>query len=184
MAGDRDYRVRNSIASSLYEIGKILGPELTETELIPVFDRLSKEEGEMQNTLLRILPNFLKDLGKSTRRYYLEKLKRLLNPKEKWRTRMEFSSIIGEYDTVFDDEITYKQILPISLYFCVDDVSIIFQQLFLFFLKKVAEVRFTAAENCSRIIAQLLSNESKYKLKCLKILDAFGYSVNYHYRQL
>ena len=126
MAADRDYRVRNSIASSLYEIGKIIGPELTENELIPVFDKLSKEEGEMQNTLLRILPYFLKDLSKATRRTYLEKLKRLLNPKEKWRTRMEFSTIIGEYDSVFDEEITYKQILPISLYFCVDDVRILY----------------------------------------------------------
>jgi serine/threonine-protein phosphatase 4 regulatory subunit 1 len=125
MATDRDYRVRNSIASSLYEIGKIIGPELTEAELIPVFDRLSREEGDMQNTLLRILPNFLKDLSKATRRSYLEKLKRFLNPKEKWRIRMEFSSIIGEYDSVFDDEITYKQIFPISLYFCVDDVIMI-----------------------------------------------------------
>ncbi len=126
MAGDREYRVRKSIASSLSEIGKILGPELTESQLTIVFDKLYKEEGEIQNTLLKILPHFLKDLSKTNRRNYLDKIKRFLNPREKWRTRIEFSAIIGEYNNVFDDEITYKQLLPVGIYFCIDDVRFIY----------------------------------------------------------
>jgi serine/threonine-protein phosphatase 4 regulatory subunit 1 len=122
MAADKDFRVRKSIASSIAEIGIIIGQEVTETELVPVFDKLYKEEGEIQNSLLKILPKFLKNLNKSYRRSYLERLKRLLNPREKWRMRMEFSTIIGEYYSVFEDEITYKQILPISIHFCLDDV--------------------------------------------------------------
>ena len=52
MVTDKDFRVRKSIASSLAEIGNILGSTTTETELVPVLDRLYKEEGEIQNTLL------------------------------------------------------------------------------------------------------------------------------------
>jgi serine/threonine-protein phosphatase 4 regulatory subunit 1 len=122
MANDKEFRVRRSIASSLQEIANIIEPELTENELIPVMDKLSKEEGEIQNIILKNLPKFLKHLNRNSRRNYLEKLKKLLNPREKWRSRMEYSKIIGDYYEVFDDEITYKQILPISLNFCVDDV--------------------------------------------------------------
>ena len=122
MVLDKDFRVKKSLVSSLSEIANIVGPKITETELVPVLDRLGKDEGEIQNTLLKILPKFLKNLNKSSRRGYLDRLKRLLNPREKWRTRMEFAMIIGEYYGVFDDEITYKQILPIALNFCFDDV--------------------------------------------------------------
>jgi serine/threonine-protein phosphatase 4 regulatory subunit 1 len=121
---DKDFRVKKSLASSLSEIANILGPQVTEAELIPVLDKLSKEEGEIQNTLLKSLPKFLKNLNKNSRRNYLDRLKKLLNPREKWRTRMEFSNIIAEYHNVFDDEITYKQILPIALNFCFDDVKL------------------------------------------------------------
>ena len=113
--------------------------------------------------------DLLRNLNVDSRRGYLDRLKKLLNPREKWRTRMEYSLIIGEYYNVYDDEITYKQIFPISLSFCFDDV---------------AEVRFTASKNCSNIIAQLLSNQSDYKEKCLRIVESFALSINYHYRQL
>ena len=123
MVTDKDSRVKKSLASSLSEIANILGPSITESELIPVLDRLSKEDGEIQNTLLKTLPKFLRNLNKPLRRGYLERLRRLLNPREKWRTRMEYAIIIGEYHGVFDDEITYKQIFPIALNFCFDDVK-------------------------------------------------------------
>jgi hypothetical protein len=38
---------------------------------------------------------------------------------------MDYSIIIGEYYGVYDEEITYKQIFPIALNFCFDDVNII-----------------------------------------------------------
>ncbi len=122
MVTDKDSRVRKSLASSIAEVSNILGSLITENELVPILEKLSREEGEIQNTLLRTLPKFLKNLNLNSRRGYLEKLKRLLNPREKWRTRIDYSTIIGEYYGVFDDEITYKQILPIAINFCVDDV--------------------------------------------------------------
>ena len=124
MVTDKDSRVRKSLASSLAEVANIVGLQVTENELVPVLDKFSKDEGEIQNTLLKTLPQFLKSLKEPSRRSYLERLRRFLNPREKWRTRMEYSAILGEYSGVFDDEITYKQIFPISLNFCFDDVNI------------------------------------------------------------
>lgn len=127
MATDKEFKVRKSIASSISEIANILGAETTEGELIPVLDRLYKEDGEIQSIVLKNIPKFLKFISKASRKSYLDKLKKLLNPREKWRTRLEYSKIIGQYYQVFDDEITYKQIFPISLNFCLDDVYIIYK---------------------------------------------------------
>lgn len=124
MSNEKEYRVRKSIASSIGEVSKIIGPGLTESDLLPIFDRLFREEAEIQNVLLKIMPAFLKTLSNSKRRLYLDKLKKLLNPREKWRTRKEFSRITGQYDSVFEEEVSYKQIVPICISFCLDDVRI------------------------------------------------------------
>lgn len=122
MVTDKDLRVKKSLASSLPEVAKILGNEISETELLPVLDRLNNSDSEIQNTILKSLPHFLKNIKESTKRNYLERLRKFLNPREKWRTRLEYSAIIGQFSNVYDDEITYKQIFPISLNFCFDDV--------------------------------------------------------------
>jgi hypothetical protein len=54
----------------------------------------------------------------------------------------------------------------------------------IYYITKVSEVRNKAAKSSSNIFFQLLSNETEYKIKSLRILEAFAYSVNYHYRQL
>jgi len=123
MVTDKDWRVRKSLASSLAEVANIVGLQVTENELVTVFEKLNKDEGDIQNTLLKTLPHFLKCLKSPARRNYLERLRRFLNPREKWRTRLDYSVILGEYSGVFDDEITYKQIFPIALNFCLDDVK-------------------------------------------------------------
>lgn len=124
MAYGKEVRVRKSIASSIAEIANIIGVEKTEKELVPILDKLYKEDGEIQNTIMRNIPKFCKNLDKNLRKNYLDKLKKMLDPREKWRTRQEFCKIIGEYANVFDDETTYKQVFPINLHFCLDDVDI------------------------------------------------------------
>lgn len=125
MAFGKEVKVRKSIASSIAEIAHILGQSITETELVPIMEKLYKDEAEIQNTIMKNLPKFLKVLDEESRKNYLDKLQRMLNSREKWRVRQDFSKIIGEYDHVYNDEITYKQILPIILHFCLDDVNLI-----------------------------------------------------------
>jgi serine/threonine-protein phosphatase 4 regulatory subunit 1 len=123
MVNGKEFKVRKSLASSIQEVAAILGSEITEKELIPIMDKLYKEEGEIQTIMMKNTPKFLKSLRKDLRKQYLDRLKKMLNPREKWRTKKEYSKVIGHYDFVYDDEITYKQIFPISLNFCLDDVK-------------------------------------------------------------
>jgi serine/threonine-protein phosphatase 4 regulatory subunit 1 len=169
MANDKDYRVKKSIASSLGEISKIIGKENTQEDLLGIVEKLYKEEGEIRNIIMKNAPMILRNLENNYKLTYLEKLRRFLNIKEKWRTRFEYAKIIASFNYVFDDDITYKQIFPISLNFCTDDV---------------AEVRFKSAKNCSKIVSQLLNgNLENYKETTFKIMVAFATSINYHFRQ-
>ena len=118
MANDKDYRVKKSIASSIGEISKIIGKENTQEDLLGIVEKLYKEEGEIRNIIMKNAPMILRNLENNYKLTYLEKLRRFLNIKEKWRTRFEYAKIIASFNYVFDDDITYKQIFPISLNFC------------------------------------------------------------------
>jgi hypothetical protein len=169
MANDKDYRVKKSISSSIGEISKIIGKENTQEDLLGIVEKLYKEEGEIRNIIMKNAPLILRNLENNYKLTYLEKLRRFLNIKEKWRTRFEYAKIIASFNYVYDDDITYKQVFPISLNFCTDDV---------------AEVRFKSAKNCSKIVFQLLSgNMDNYKETTHKIIIAFATSINYHFRQ-
>lgn len=76
-------------------------------------------------TILKNMPKFLKKLQPTSRNIYLDKIIRLPNPRDKWRTRAEKSKSISKYSSVFDDEITYTHLLPICLQYCVDDVIVV-----------------------------------------------------------
>lgn len=170
MANDKDFRVKKSIASSIGEIAKIIGKEKIQEDLLGIVEKLYREEGEIRNIIMRNAPMILKNLDTNYKLTYLEKLRRFLNIKEKWRVRLEWAKIIASFNYVYDDDITYKQVFPISLNFCTDDV---------------AEVRFESAKKCSKIIYQLLSSleNNNYKETTHKIILAFGTSINYHFRQ-
>ena len=169
MANDKEYRVKKSIASSIGEISVIIGKENTQEDLLQIIEKLYRDDGEIRNIIMKNAPILLRNLDTNYKLSYLEKLRRFLNIKEKWRTRLEFSKIIASFNNVFDNEITYKQVFPISLNFCTDDV---------------AEVRFKSAKNCSKLIHQLLTGEnSTYKDSTYKIVLSFATSINYHFRQ-
>jgi serine/threonine-protein phosphatase 4 regulatory subunit 1 len=168
MATDREYRVKRSIASSIGEIANIIGPQLTESDIIPILEKLYLEEGDIQILILKNIPMLLKNVPDEKRINYLDKLQRVTNPREKWRTRSDYSRIVSNYSSVFDEETTYNQILPIAMQFCLDDV---------------AQVRFKASKYISRIILHLLSKGSHVETT-LKLIEAFAFSINYHYRQL
>ena len=89
MANDKEYRVKRSIASSIGEISKIIGKENTQEDLLGIVEKLYKEDGELRNIIMKNAPIIIKNLDYNYKLTYLEKLRRFLNIKEKWRTRLE-----------------------------------------------------------------------------------------------
>ena len=55
--------MRKTLAYSLFELAKILGPELTETELISVLLHFLKDVPEVKEGVLVSLPDFMAQLS-------------------------------------------------------------------------------------------------------------------------
>jgi serine/threonine-protein phosphatase 4 regulatory subunit 1 len=59
---DSRWKVRRTLAFSLHEVALILGPELTEKELLPVLNHFFKDINEVREGVLLNLPKFVKVL--------------------------------------------------------------------------------------------------------------------------
>jgi serine/threonine-protein phosphatase 4 regulatory subunit 1 len=170
MTEQKDENIILPLASSLGEIAKILGPELTESDLLEFVDKFYKYSGEIKMKILSILPDIIRNISSNKKNQYLENIKIMIgNRDDKWRKRLNYSKIIGKFNNTYSDSIIYKRVFPIAINFCFDDVN---------------QVRIKSAGHNSRIILQLISGDTEYKDKTLKIIQSFARSINYSYRQL
>ncbi len=100
MCYDKESKVRKSLANSLAEIAEILGAEITEKDLLPIFEKFFKDESkqllnidEIKMAVFKNLPKFLKNLRMETRFTNLEKIKRMIVIKH---IKIRISRINGE----------------------------------------------------------------------------------------
>ena len=54
------WKIRYTLASSLHEIARVIGPELAERDLVPFFNALVKDVDEVRVGILKNLANFIK----------------------------------------------------------------------------------------------------------------------------
>ena len=170
LSEQKDENIKLPLASSLGEISKILGPDLTESDLLEFVDNFYKNSGEIKMKILSILPDIIRNISSNKKNQYLENIKIMIgNKNDKWRKRLNYSKIIGKFNNTYSNAIIYKRVFPIAINFCFDDVN---------------QVRIKSAGHNSRLILQLISNDDEYKEKTLKIIYSFARSINYSYRQL
>ena len=170
MAEQKDENIRLPLASSLGEIAKILGSDLTESDLLEFVDKFYKNYGEIKMKILGVLPDIIRNISSNKKNQYLENIKIMIgNRDDKWRKRLTYSKIIGKFNNTYSDSIIYKRVFPIAINFCFDDVN---------------QVRIKSAGHNSRLILQLISGNTEYRDKTLEIITSFARSINYAYRQL
>ena len=170
MAEQKDENIKLPLASSLGEIAKILGPDLTESDLVEFVDKFYKNSGEIKMKILGVLPDIIRNISSNKKNQYLENIKIMIgNRDDKWRKRLTYSKIIGKFNNTYSDSIIYKRVFPIAINFCFDDVN---------------QVRIKSAGHNSRLILQLISGNTEYRDKTLEIITSFARSINYAYRQL
>ena len=59
---DSRVKVRRTLAYSLFELAKILGPQMTESELVPVLFHFMKDNDEVREGVMSSLPAFVGSL--------------------------------------------------------------------------------------------------------------------------
>ena len=88
--------MRKTLSYSLFELAKILGPELTETELISVLLHFLKDISEVKEGVLVSLPDFMACLSLEQRESYFDKLAQAwASNEESWRKREQKAQQIG-----------------------------------------------------------------------------------------
>ena len=173
MATEKDEKIKMPLGAAMGEISKLLGSELTESDLLEHVDRFFKGSGqnsELKIKILTSLPDIIKNINSNKKNSYLEFIKYMIgNKDDKWRKRVTYCKIIGKFNGTYSDNIIYKRVFPIAINFCFDDVS---------------HVRSISAKKNSRLILQLITGKEEYRDKTMKIITSFAQSINFRYRQL
>lgn len=125
LASDMQWKVRRTLASSIHEIGAILGQDVVTADLLPVFDGFAKDLDEVRIGILKHLADFLRLLPDKERRNYLPRLADFLklDNEQNWRFRQELATQLHSVVALFSPSDSAQFILPLALTLASDRVA-------------------------------------------------------------
>ncbi|KAG8196199.1 hypothetical protein JTE90_007927 [Oedothorax gibbosus] len=120
IASDLKWSVRLPIASSLHALARVLGPEISERDLLPIFLEYLIDEDEVKMCLLRHLPQFLEQLSTEKRRCFLNSLPDFSEQGydcrfRNWRFRCALAEQFQPTCLLYTTQEVYEYFLPIAL---------------------------------------------------------------------
>jgi len=161
LANDMQWKVRRTLASSIHELGVILGEEVAASDLVPIFNGFIKDLDEVRIGILKHLADFLKLLNKNDRNEYLPRLEEFLkmDNERNWRFRLELTEQLGVLVPLFKPEDIRDHLAPIALTLVQDKVSSVRQAATGVISTMLANLNSTGDVNLSRaIVADLAEN--------------------------
>ncbi len=125
LATDMQWKVRRTLASSIHELGVILGRETSGRDLIPIFNGFLKDLDEVRQGLLKHLADFMELLEPEHRREYLPKLAEFLkmDNERNWRFRQELAEQLERLIPLYSPSEVEERISPIAMVLVHDKVS-------------------------------------------------------------
>ena len=176
---EKDMKVRRSIISSFHEISKIVGEQITESELLPLYDnflnsKIANEKKFAIKNLPKILSNVSKEIKEKYFKYFdaVSIFRKSIGSKSgnlfftNWRNKADVIEGILYYYHLYDNEIIYNSILPQCVNFCFDDVY---------------KVRSISCKILANLILHLY-NENYNKKELFEILEMFSFHKKYYQR--
>ena len=124
LARDLQWKVRRSLAHSLHEVARMLGPAKTDALLIPLFDLFLKDLDEVRVGVLRHFAAFLAVLPAPRRASYVSVLDELrTGDQAAWRFRRLAAKQLGALGSLFDASLAQQHLVPLALHLCLDPVA-------------------------------------------------------------
>eukprot|EP00354_Favella_ehrenbergii_P004683 CAMPEP_0170460652 /NCGR_PEP_ID=MMETSP0123-20130129/6909_1 /TAXON_ID=182087 /ORGANISM="Favella ehrenbergii, Strain Fehren 1" /LENGTH=158 /DNA_ID=CAMNT_0010725589 /DNA_START=1888 /DNA_END=2364 /DNA_ORIENTATION=+ len=109
---DSRLKVRKTLAYSLFELTKILGASMTESELVPVLFYFMKDSDEVKEGVMVSLPDFVANLDLIQRESYVDKLAEAwVSGEENWRKRAMQVEQMGRLASLFSPQVFAEKYL-------------------------------------------------------------------------
>ena len=176
---EEDTKIRRSIVVSFHEISKIIGQEITENELLPIYDTFLNSNDKIEKNLsIRYLPKILMQVSKEKKKRYFKYLEAAsifidnIGSKVRnfnfinWKNKLDVIEGILCYYNLYENDIIYKSIFPQCISFCLDDIY---------------KVRKTSSKVLASLI-DYLYNIGYKKEKLFKLIDSFALHKKFHQR--
>ena len=122
----QDDMIRLKLAGSQHRVAKVLGRELTETDLVNQVSKNllgDKSSNNVKNESIKNLAMQLEVLDKDKRERFADIYSGLQSDMKKWRIRQIIAGQLGILSRLFSEETTTKIIIPIAFKLCKDDVA-------------------------------------------------------------
>ncbi|XP_026474952.1 serine/threonine-protein phosphatase 4 regulatory subunit 1-like isoform X2 [Ctenocephalides felis] len=151
LAGDMQWKVRKTVASSLHVIAEILGEEIASKDLCPIFEAFIKDLDEVRIGVLKHMAEFFKTITHSERSSFLPRLGAFRKTDNccNWRFREELArqllACVNDHD-LFTPLQCYEYLVELSEELLKD---------------KVASVRKIAAELTVALVSRSSENEQQ-----------------------
>ncbi|KRZ03416.1 Serine/threonine-protein phosphatase 4 regulatory subunit 1, partial [Trichinella zimbabwensis] len=171
-------KIRRTLSCSMHVLAMILGPEISELDLVPIFIRLMRDDMDtVRIGALEHLYEFILQLESSGRRPVVANLSAFLESSSptNWRFRQQFVDQLTLVCSLCTLDDVNRYLSPISLTLAID---------------KVAEVRERAFKLIARVLSYLYKEEKAID-GCITLADqlavdivkSFGKSLQWRRRQ-
>ena len=109
----------------MHEIARILGPELTDSDLLTIADRFLRHNNpDIRLGIMKNLHVLLAEVPEAKRSGYIQYITQTFNEAgAEWRTKEMLAKNLGKFATLFDRRIVYSEFLPMFFKFCEDRVA-------------------------------------------------------------
>ncbi|KAF9190562.1 Serine/threonine-protein phosphatase 4 regulatory subunit 1, partial [Haplosporangium sp. Z 767] len=128
LAGTFRSPIRRSLACSLHEVARILGPELADRDLAMAFSDCLVAEDEVREGVLGHVADFIACLSPKCRSEAIRGLENVWNDLEQssnWRLRDSLTAQLAGLCDIADGDDILKSLFPLSVKACTDSVSTI-----------------------------------------------------------
>ncbi|KRZ03413.1 Serine/threonine-protein phosphatase 4 regulatory subunit 1, partial [Trichinella zimbabwensis] len=175
---NNNQKIRRTLSCSMHVLAMILGPEISELDLVPIFIRLMRDDMDtVRIGALEHLYEFILQLESSGRRPVVANLSAFLESSSptNWRFRQQFVDQLTLVCSLCTLDDVNRYLSPISLTLAID---------------KVAEVRERAFKLIARVLSYLYKEEKAID-GCITLADqlavdivkSFGKSLQWRRRQ-